>query len=145
MTRPFEKALTLYGIKEIEGKEDNPAIIAMFDHLGYPGSALKDETSWCAAFANYCLDTTGYLGTGLLTARSFLSLPGITSSPSVGDIVIFWRESPGSWKGHVGFYINETGNYINCLGGNQTDQVKISPYPKSRLLGYRVPVQKPKT
>jgi hypothetical protein len=54
-----------------------------------------------------------------------------------GDIVVFWRESIKSWKGHVGFYIREKDGWIYTLGGNQANQVKISAYPKSRVLSYR--------
>jgi hypothetical protein len=56
--------------------------------------------------------------------------------PQLGDIVVFWREKKDSWKGHVGFYINETNTHINVLGGNQNNMVCIKPYPKSRLLQY---------
>ena len=136
---PYQVALTMYGIKEVTGKEDNPKIIQMFDDLGYDGKALKDETSWCAAFVNWVLLVCGYTNTGKLNARSFLDLDSEVEEASLGDIVIFWREDPDSWKGHVGFYITERNGWIYCLGGNQSNQVNIKAYPKSRLLGYRKP------
>jgi len=37
----------------------------------------------------------------------------------------------------VGIYINEANGFINVLGGNQSDQVKISSFGKTNLLGYR--------
>ena len=141
--RPLDIALNQYALKEIKGKEDNPLIIEMFNALGFDGKELKDETSWCAAFANWCLKVGGYQYTGKLNARSFLDLPGETDKPELGDIVIFWRESPDSWKGHVGFYIKERDGWIHTLGGNQSNQVKVSAYAKGRLLGYRRPRLQP--
>jgi uncharacterized protein (TIGR02594 family) len=137
--RPFEAALSLYGEKEIKGKQDNPKIIQMFNDLGFNGEKLKDETSWCAAFVNWILMSTGYKNTGKLNARSFLDLSNETEQPELGDIAIFWRESIDSWKGHVGFYIREKDGWIYVLGGNQNNEVNIKGYPKSRLLGYRKP------
>jgi uncharacterized protein (TIGR02594 family) len=74
---------------------------------------------------------------GKLNARSWLTVGGETSEPEVGDIVVLWRESPTSWKGHVGFYVRETEHLIFVLGGNQHNQVGINGYGKHRLLGYR--------
>lgn len=135
----YNIALTLYGTKEIAGKEDNPVIIQMFNDLGYNGKELKDETSWCAAFANWCLMVSGHKHTGKLNARSFLSLQEKTEEPQLGDIVVFWRESPDSWKGHVGFYITERNGWTYVLGGNQSNEVNIKAYQTSRVLGYRKP------
>lgn len=138
--KPYEYALAnYYGEKEVKGKEDNPEIIAMFDALGYNGAALKDETSWCAAFVNFTLMQTGYRGTGKLNARSFLDLPGEIPVPQMGDIVVFWREDPNSWKGHVGYVIRIRRGWVYVLGGNQNNEVNIMAYPESRVIGYRRP------
>ena len=72
-----------------------------------------------------------------LTARSWLSVGESTNTPKVGDVVVFWRESPKSWKGHVGFFIKETKNYVYVLGGNQRNMVCIKAYAKSRVLDYK--------
>lgn len=132
-------ALSQIGIKEVKGQEDNPEILKYFNSLGYNGEQLKDETSWCAAFANWVLKTAKKPHTRKLNARSFLMVGDEVKTDCVqqGDIVVFWRESVSSWKGHVGFYITERNGYIYVLGGNQSNQVKISAYPKNRLLGYR--------
>jgi uncharacterized protein (TIGR02594 family) len=135
--KAIEEAFKLYGQKEITGGSDNPEIIKLFDELGFNGKDLKDETSWCAAFVNAMLKRANLPYQRKLNARSFLMLGEKTETPSFGDIVVFWRESKTSWKGHVGFYINEDESYINVLGGNQSNMVKISPYQKSRLLEYR--------
>jgi len=138
MKKHVEIAFSQYGIKEIKGEKDNPEILKYFDEIGYNGSALKDETAWCSAFVNWVLKTSDAPYTGKLNARSWLKIGTETNCPKMGDVVIFWRSSKNSWKGHVGFYIHESEDEIFVLGGNQNNQVKISSYPKERLLGYRV-------
>lgn len=91
---------------------------------------------WCAAFVNKILELTGLEGTDSLMARSFLSLGERVKKPVRGDIVVLTRGSnPAS--GHVGFYMGEENGNVIVLGGNQQRAVRISHYPKSRVLGYR--------
>lgn len=137
--KAHEIALSLYGEKEIKGQEDNPIIVQMFTDLGYDGKKLKDETAWCSAFINWCFLKVGLPYTGKLNARSWLNWGSSIGSgkPILGDVVVFWRESPQSWKGHVGFYITERHGWIYVLGGNQNNEVNIKGYPKKRLLDIR--------
>ena len=130
-------ALSQYGIKEVAGRADNPEVLKYFNELGFDGSKLHDETSWCSAFVNWVAKQAGKPYSGKLTARSWLSVGRTVYTPEQGDVVVLWRESPQSWKGHVGFFIRQTPTYIYILGGNQGNQVKISAYPKSRLLAYK--------
>lgn len=60
-------------------------------------------------------------------------------APEPGDVVIFWREDPQSWKGHVGFFFgySQDGHRVYCLGGNQGNQVSVSAYPTNTVLGFR--------
>ena len=135
--KPHEIALSQYGVKEISGGQDNPIILEYFNSIGFDGAKLKDETSWCSAFVNWCCKVSGKEFSGKLDARSWLKIGQEIEDPELGDIVIYWRESPDSWKGHVGFYITERNGWIYTLGGNQSNQVNISVYQKTRLLGYR--------
>ena len=130
-------ALSQYGIKEITGKQDNPEVLKYFNEIGFNGKLLKDETSWCSAFVNWVALKAKVERTNKLNARSWLNVGLEVTAPEMGDVVIFWRESKESWKGHVGFFIRATDNWIYVLGGNQNNQVKISAYPKNRLLAYR--------
>lgn len=128
--------LSYYGLSEFSGTKHNPKILAMFAEIGYDWIE-DDETSWCSAALNYFCKKLGYERSGKLDARSWLKMPITILKPSLGDIVVLWRESPQSWKGHVGLYIAETANVVYILGGNQGNQINISPYAKSRVLGYR--------
>lgn len=129
-------ALRLYGTKGVQGPENNPVILSFFDKTGKI-KVNDDETPWCSAFLNGIANDLGFKKSGLLNARSWLNVGVGVTSPSLGDIVIFWRESPTSWKGHVAIYIKEDSNYIWCLGGNQNNEVNISKFEKSKVLGYR--------
>jgi|SRR5210317_384152 len=132
----IEKAMSQYGIKEIVGRQHNPEVLKYFSEIGHSW-VTNDETAWCSAFANWVCKMTGKERSGKLTARSWLTVGVQVDKPALGDIVVLWRESPSSWKGHVGFFIRETQNWIYILGGNQQNQVKITAYPKNRLLQYR--------
>lgn len=133
----YDIAWDEYGIKEVSGSKDNPEVLKYFDEVGFDGKALKDETAWCSAFVNYCCKKAGKEYSGRLNARSWMTVGKQVEIPQRGDIVIFWRESKDSWKGHVGFYVTERKGWIYVLGGNQGNMVKVSAYPKSRLLQYR--------
>lgn len=130
-------ALYQYGITELSGEENNnPEILKYFDCIGQEW-VKTDETAWCSAYINWCAKMSGYDYTGKLNARSWLEIGHHIIKPVQGDICIFWREKPDSWKGHVGLYISESTTHIYLLGGNQSNKVCIRPYPKTRLLGIR--------
>jgi uncharacterized protein (TIGR02594 family) len=126
------------GLKEVPGEVNNKRILQYFNEIGH-NWVQNDETAWCSAFANFVAKTAGCLYSKELNARSWLNVGKSTSNPEIGDIVVYWRESPDSWKGHVGFYFgyNESGTHIITLGGNQDNMVKFSLYPVNRLLGFR--------
>ena len=135
MNKLLEIALSQYGISEVAGLEhDNPEIMKYFEHFG---GVYHDETAWCSAFVNWCAMTAGLEYSGQLNARSWLKVGVEVEYPVIGDIVVFWRESPQSWKGHVGIFISKIGDKIYTLGGNQNNSVCIKPYYESQLLGYR--------
>ena len=103
-----------------------------FDHKIDPS-----RTPWCAAFANAVLKKSGKKGTGSLAAKSFVSWGKKTHAPKNGDVVVL---KPGS-RYHVGFYVGTVKRngrtYVAVLGGNQSNQVKVSYYPASKVVAYR--------
>ncbi|WP_299683448.1 TIGR02594 family protein [uncultured Dokdonia sp.] len=138
MMKHMKYAFSQYGIQEKKGTKNNPEVLKYFKELGYKGKQLKDETGWSSAFVNWVFKMSDAPYTGKLDAKSWLDLGMETNDPQLGDVVIFWREDKKSWKGHVGFFINRIGDEIFVLGGNQDNQVNISSYAASKLLGYRV-------
>jgi uncharacterized protein (TIGR02594 family) len=128
--------LKLYGTKEVAGSVHNPAIVDMFKEIGFD-YVKDDETSWCSASLNFICKKLGYERSGALDAKSWLKLPIKVLQPTIGDIVVLWRESPTSWKGHVGLFISWDLNNVWILGGNQSDMVSIQAYPRDRILGFR--------
>ena len=120
-------ALGEYGVREIRGAKHNPRILEYFKEIGHEW-VKDDETAWCSAFINWCALKAGVERSGKLNARSWMDIGKEVSKPKIGDLVIFWRESPASWKGHVAIYINSTEKAVFVLGGNQNNSVNIQSY-----------------
>jgi uncharacterized protein (TIGR02594 family) len=139
MTDLLLEMLSHYGLKEVVGPQSNPEILAFFTELGYDWVNDDSTTAWCSACLSFYAKKCGYEYTGKLDARSWLRLPQpiIVLKPTIGDVVVFWRESPTGWKGHVGLFIAQDFNIIYTLGGNQSNALSISAYPRDQLLGYR--------
>ena len=134
----IQKALELYGTNEIQAGRTNPKVLSILNNVSQ--HKIVKNTPWCAAFVGSVLKESGYQYSVELAARSYLKIGKKVKTPSLGDMVILWREDPKSWKGHVGFFIAETENVIYLLGGNQNNTVCIKPYPKKRVLEYREPI-----
>lgn len=126
------------GVNEISGPKANETILNYAKDCGFK-DYTSDETAWCSLFVNWVAHKAGMKRSNSLAARSWL-LEGVpTNHPEPGDIVVFWRESVNSWKGHVGVFMgfSMNGSRIYCLGGNQGNQVSVTAYPTSQLLGFR--------
>jgi uncharacterized protein (TIGR02594 family) len=133
------------GISDISGPTSNSHVLAML-HLDEKWPE-NDEVPWCSAFVNYVAWLLRLPRSKNLRARSWLGIGrsvGINEAEAGFDVVILKRGSgnqPGPTvidaPGHVGFYAGREGNQILVLGGNQSDTVRISPYPVKNLLGIR--------
>ena len=131
-------AASQLGLEEIKGTLDNPQILAYATETGIAG-VTNDEIAWCSTFVNWRAKKAGLPMSGKPNARSWLNVGKATTQPQPGDVVVFWREDPHSWKGHVGIFMgfNKTGTQVFCLGGNQSNKVCITPYDAAKVLGYR--------
>ncbi len=139
MSKLIQIAAAEIGQEELSGSTHNPRIIQYAEESGIKGIS-KDEVAWCSTFVNWVAFKCDLKRTNRANARSWLSVgKNVNSSPEPGDIVIFWRESPQSWKGHVGFFLGYSQNQsrVYCLGGNQGNAVSISAYPSDTILGFR--------
>ncbi len=125
------------GVKEIKGSEHNPFIEEYARRVGI--TVDGDETPWCSTFVNWCAAEAGLQTTNKANARSWLYVGRPVEDPRPGDIVIFWRESPDSWKGHVGIFwgYSKDGRKVFVLGGNQGDKVSVAAYDAKKILGFR--------
>lgn len=134
----WEIARRELGVKEAAGSADNPRIVQYLRSTTIDeGAARNDETAWCSAFVNWCVEQAGYEGTNSAWARSWLHWGRALDRPTLGCIVVLTREGGG----HVGFYAGEEGANLKIFGGNQSNEVRESLYAKSRLLGYRAPIE----
>jgi uncharacterized protein (TIGR02594 family) len=135
----FKIAVAELGQKEIIGSVNNPAIVNYAREAGFPW-VNDDETPWCSIFVNWVAKKAGLQGSNQANARSWL-LTGmhVDNTPEPGDIVVFWRDQPDSWQGHVGIFFGFSidNKRVYCLGGNQGNQVSLSAYPKETVLGFR--------
>lgn len=135
----FEEAKHLMGTKEVLGAANNPAIMdwAKNLELHYAG----DDVPWCGLFVAHCVGSTLQdepLPGNPLGARQWECF-GTKTTPRLGAIMVFWRESLASGKGHVGFYAGEDDSAYQILGGNQSDKVCLTWLAKDRLRGARWP------
>lgn len=133
----FEIAKSQIGVEELRGSAHNPQIIKF--HSVTSLSATTDEVPWCASFVCWCLEQARVRHTNSARARDFMRWGVPIDDPVPGCIVVLWRGSPVSDSGHVGFWVSETEDEVSILGGNQSDSVRISNFPRERILGYRMP------
>ena len=144
---PFDLASRFKGMKEVPGSTTNHQILAMLKlDDDWPHD---DSVPWCSAFVNYIAWLLGLHRTRSLRARSWLMEKIVAwSDARVGfDLVVLKRGGglqPGpdiiKAPGHVGFFAGWDGidsKYVRVLGGNQSNGVNISCYPKKRILGIR--------
>jgi uncharacterized protein (TIGR02594 family) len=121
------------GVKEFM-PGDNPRIVEYHKVTNY--AASSDSVPWCASFVGWCLEKSKIPSTKSARAKSYLDWGMELDTPKFGCITVFNRDSGG----HVAFYIDEDQESIFVLGGNQNDSVKVSAYPKNKLLGFRWPI-----
>ncbi|MEW5754747.1 MAG: TIGR02594 family protein [Pseudomonadota bacterium] len=128
---------------EIPGKKHNPKILAY--HATTTLKASDDETPWCSSFVNWVLLQANVAGTSAARAISWMQW-GKSCGPIGGAITVIYNAKAAnsalsSSGNHVGFLVQETATHYVLLGGNQSDKVKVSFFPKSSwmLRGYRWP------
>lgn len=124
------------GVKEVPGDGDNRRVLE-YHALGAPKlRAQSDSVAWCAAFVGWTLKQCECPITGEATARSYLKWGYAIPKFRPGCVVVMKRGN-SSWQGHVGFGVSQGLLYTKFLGGNQSDQVNITSYRTSQILGYR--------
>lgn len=137
--RWVNEARKYIGLKEFKGPESNPAIVQFWKDIKR-GGIKDDNTPWCAAFVGAMLEHVGIRSTRFESAKSYLEWGEPLDHPVEGCIVVFGRTGGG----HVGFVVGESeAGKLVVLGGNQSDMVKLSPFGRANVLGYRWPSGEP--
>lgn len=113
---------------------DNPRILEYLKSCGISGSLLKDETAWCAAFVNWCVLRSGYQPKGSAKVSDWWSW-GRPVAATYGAICILQPLTVDqASSGHIGFLHAQDATNVWLLSGNSKNQVRISAYPKSKLI-----------
>lgn len=129
--RILKQAISLFGVFEKPGAEDNPVIIGWAQEIGRPVSLnyQHDSTPWCGLFMAVCARRAGLdLPPAPLWALSWSRWGVKVSVPKLGDVLTFKRAGGG---GHVALYVGEDKTHFHILGGNQRDSVCIVRKPKT--------------
>jgi uncharacterized protein (TIGR02594 family) len=136
----LEEAFRLMGTREQPGRGSNEAIMGWAEELELT-SYNDDDIPWCGLFTAHCVGSQlpeEALPSNPLRARNWQRL-GISTSPQLGAVMVFWRGTPNGGKGHVGFYWAEDDGAYHILGGNQSNSVTVARVSKDRLLQARWP------
>jgi uncharacterized protein (TIGR02594 family) len=124
------------GVKERSGPADNPRILEYEASCDLKHAA--DSIPWCSYFMNWVMRECKMERSNSGAARSWLAfgvqLPGFKKYS-----IVVLKRGKSLWQGHVAFAIRDDGDTILCLGGNMSDEVRYSSYPKKDVLGYRWP------
>lgn len=124
------------GVTEVPGPRHNPLVLAIWKALGQPFT--DDETPWCGGFTGYVLNQVGIKGSNSPAWAKSWATWGKPCDRALGAVAVFGRAGGG---GHVGFLVGVSadGKRLYILGGNQSNQVNISPIDASRLIALRWP------
>lgn len=120
----------------------------------YLNGIVGTPNDWCAGFVSFCFETSGHAmpfkySVGArnildqLKAKGWAVKPDNAHPPLPGDIIVWWRQAPSSWKGHIGIVHSYNNGIVRTIEGNKTSQVGSFIYTLGaidKLLGFaRVP------
>jgi len=135
------------GVTEKAGPANNQRIVQY--HSTTTLKATQDSVPWCSSFVSWCITQAGLKGTNSAAAISWLNW-GVPTEPKEGAVTIIRQKQKGTDKAtgsssgnHVAFFKKIEGGRIFLLGGNQSDQVKVSSFGLGsyEVIGYRWPTQ----
>lgn len=116
----------------------------------YLHGIVPEGNPWCAGFVSFCFsqNPAGIPFPYTVGARNILQhlkkkgwaqSPNSGYSPKPGDVVVWWRESLPSGKGHVGLVHQLRDGFLYTIEGNKSPKVQGFSYVFSRmdkLLGF---------
>lgn len=139
----FELGLSYAGMRELlpDGSLE-PRVRALFEHTHFPAKLVNAQTAWCSAFACTLLELSGFRSPRSAAARDFLAW-GRDTKPVVGAFCVMPRGDDPK-QAHVTMYGGDAGpGYFLGFGGNQKNSVCMQTYPLLRILGCRLPSERP--
>ena len=133
-----QNALNEYGVHESNKDKINEYADALPENIR---DIIKQGGAWCACFVYKCAGNIPVPAdpAELVRAKHYSKVWDDAGKPYFGSIAV--RKNRGYY--HVGFVVGEDPSNIYMLGGNQSDQVKISAYPKGQIISYRLPAGTP--
>lgn len=127
-------ALAHMGEHEILGKADNQFILDCFKYTNYKAS--HDEVPWCAAFVSRMLEESGYKSEHSAWAQSYEKV-GQACELKPGAILVFKWANGDHHVSICHHIVND--DLVACVGGNQSNMVKMSIYSRKSLVSIRWP------
>lgn len=125
----IDEAHKYVGLTEIKGTRHNKTITKWLQALG--AWWTDDETPWCGVFTAHCLTVANRaIPKHWYRAKAYADYGTVLTKPAFGCLGVMSRTGGG----HVCFVIGETTNdRLVVIGGNQSNQVSIASYPRSRF------------
>jgi uncharacterized protein (TIGR02594 family) len=124
------------GQQEILGRENNPRILQYISSVASTEGVQDDEIDWASPFVEWCLNQVGIGGPKSLDPKAWKQWGRESETPQVGAIAVF-KTGVDLW--HVSFVVAVHKDTLEILGGNQSDQVRISVYRTSTAEAFRLP------
>lgn len=137
----LKRAYNDLGLQEVPGPKHSSRVLQMFKAAGHP-EIKNDETAWCSAALNAWMVESGHKGTSNLMARSWLRWGRKldTDNPLPRGAVLVFPRGSSPIQGHVCLLLEDKGDMLKVIGGNQSNAVTVAHYARSRLLGARWPI-----
>lgn len=100
-------------------EKDNASRVREYHKVGN-GVAHSEDVAWCAGYVGWCLVQAGYKSSRSAMARSYSNYgKAIDGKIPYGAIVVL-RGTRGPSSGHVCFALEDLGNKVKVIGGNQS-------------------------
>jgi peptidoglycan hydrolase-like protein with peptidoglycan-binding domain len=124
------------------------------DVKSYLNGIIDPPADWCAAFVSFCFKNSGHpmpynYSLGARDVLKQLKDNGwgvkvnAEAPPVPGDVIVWWRNAPDAWQGHIGIVHGYADGIVTTIEGNKTPKVGKFTYTLGaidRLLGFaRVP------
>jgi len=127
------------GIREVPGPVHHPLIQFGFALCTSYGLDTPDEVPWCSAWLQVPCWWLGLPRSKSAAARSWLLVGQeirLEDACMAFDVVVLSRGDNVA-AGHVGIYAGQGAGFVTVLGGNQADSVRLTDFPRSRVIGVR--------